>query len=488
MNRRQWLQGAASIAALAAAPGAAKVSGGPRRRVVVLGAGLAGLAAAWELHQAGHDVTVVEARTRPGGRVRTLRGGFAPGLSAEAGAMFFTPSARHVTGYADAFGLSYESLFAPARPYPRGDALYHLQGRRLRAGPGAQPDWPYELTDEEQALGPFGLLQTYLMPVLEGVDASTPMSVLAERTLAYDDVTLLELAASRGASPGALELIRNGFWFGARSEHASAASSLAADVAAFAGGQAPLAFTGGTDVLARAFSDRLGARIRYGAKVVRIAQYEGGVTVTVNTGDGQDHIPAGRAVCTLPFSVLRDTEIDPALSPSKQAVVSGLEYMSVTRVFLQMRERFWEAEGVSGSASTDRAVGEVQHHPILQMETTGARGILEAHVRWAGDPPPLEAMSEAERIDHMLDEMEAVHPGARAHFETGRSKSWQDDPYSRGAFCNYRPGEVTRWLPEAARAEGRIHFAGEHTSVLNTTMEGALESGVRAAREIDAAP
>lgn len=84
----------------------------------------------------------------------------------------------------------------------------------------------------------------------------------------------------------------------------------------------------------------------------------------------------------------------------------------------------------------------------------------------------------------VLNGMEKVHPGARDNFEGGTSVSWANDPYARGAISWFRPGEMTRWLPELARPEGRIHFAGEHTSVLAVPIEGALESGVRAARQI----
>jgi len=84
-----------------------------------------------------------------------------------------------------------------------------------------------------------------------------------------------------------------------------------------------------------------------------------------------------------------------------------------------------------------------------------------------------------------LAEMEKVHPGVGRYYEGGQAKSWQTDPWARGAYTSFRPGQVTTWLPRIVRPEGRVHFAGEHTSVFPATMEGAIESGVRAAREID---
>ncbi|MCC5871730.1 MAG: FAD-dependent oxidoreductase [Gammaproteobacteria bacterium] len=483
MKRRDFLRTSAVATSGLALPWSAALASITSRRVVILGAGLAGLAAAWELVQAGHEVVVLEAQTRPGGRVLTLREGFAPGLFAEAGAMFFTDHAQYLMRLVQHFGIPYESIFAPSLPYAHGDALFHLQGRRLRVTPDGDVDWPYELTAEERKLGPFGIVNKYLFSAFAGMDA--PVSgTLPDWLLEQDDKTLLEFAAERGASPGAQKMIRHGNWFGARSDTASAASTLTADLAAIQD-VAPLAFVGGSDVLPRAMASQLGQRIRYGAEAVRIEQGRENVEVVVRSVGRQDRVVADRVVCAIPFPVLRDIEVAPALSPAKQAVVNGLQYHCVTRVFLQMRQRFWENEGVAGNASTDLAIGEVQQQPPIRTQAQGDRAILEAHARWDGEPPALEGMAEDERLHYVLEEMAKVHPGVGRYFEGWQSKNWQGDRWARGAYSLYRPGQISSWLPEASRQEGRIHFAGEHTSIFNTTMEGAVESGVRAAREID---
>lgn len=452
--------------------------------MVVLGAGLAGLAAAWELVQSGHEVVVLEAQTRPGGRVLTLREGFAPGLTAEAGAMFFTDRFRHLMRLVQHFEIPYESIFAPSLPYARGDALFHLQGRRLRVTADSDVDWPYNLTAEERELGPFGIVNKYLLSAFAGMDDPVASGALPDWLLEHDDKTLLEFAAERGASPGAQEMIRHGGRFGARSDTASAASTLTADFAPTRD-TAPLAFVGGSDVLPRALAAELDQRIHYGAEAVRIEQDQESAQIVVRSGGRQDRVIADQVVCAIPFSVLRHIEVAPALSPAKQTVVNGLEYLSVTRSFLQMRQRFWEDEGVMGNAQTDLAIGEVQQQPLIRSQAQGDRAILEAHARWAGEPPALEGMAEEERLRYVLEEMDKVHPGVGRHYEGGQSKSWQTDRWARGAYSLYRPGQISNWLPEASRQEGRIHFAGEHTSIFNSTMEGAVESGVRAAREIE---
>ena len=93
-------------------------------------------------------------------------------------------------------------------------------------------------------------------------------------------------------------------------------------------------------------------------------------------------------------------------------------------------------------------------------------------------------MSERERIDVALDAMELLFPGRRALIEVGASKCWDEDPWARGAYAFFRPGQMRSLQPHIARPEGRIHFAGDHTSAWMGWIEGALESGLRAAREV----
>jgi monoamine oxidase len=485
MDRRGFLQTCAvATTSLVLPSGTAFSAGRPKKKVAVLGAGLAGLAAAWELVQAGHEVVVIEARTRPGGRVLTLREGFSPGLTAEAGAMSFSDSYRHLLRYVRLFQIPHEPFAAPAIRSVSGKALYHLRGKRLRAGSDGSVDWPFDLTAEERALGRSGILSKYLLSAFDGIGDPAPSYTLPDWVRPHDRKTLLELAAARGASPGAQELIRLTFWFGDPRNKASAAACLLADLSLFYRGQKAYGFPGGTDTLPLAFATRLGERIRYGTEVVRIEQGPERVEIVVKAGGLLDRVAADRAVCAIPFSVLRQIEVAPPFSPLKHEIVSGLQYDPVTRVFLQVRRRFWESEGVTGGAYTDLPIGQVQEHPIIRTGAEGDRAILEAHAR--GDAAPaLDAMPEDDRLRFVLAEMQKVHPGVGSHYEGERSKSWQDDAFARGAYASFRPGQMTSWLPEIVRPEGRIHFAGEHTSIFPATMEGAIESGIRVAREIE---
>jgi monoamine oxidase len=458
----------------------------PRKRIIVLGAGLAGLTAAWELVRSGHEVAVLEARLRPGGRVLTLREGFSPGLSAEAGAMSFSDDYRHLLHYAQLFGVPYDSLANAAVRTPGTAALFHLQGQRLPAQVDGFVDWPYDLTEEERRLGPRGILEKYLLSAFQESGAPEPPHTFPGWLRPYDRMTLLDFAAERGASPGARELIRNTFWFGGAGVRQSAAAHMLSDLSLFFRGQTAYGFPNGCDSLPLAFAARLQDRIRYGAEAIRIEQAGSQVQVVVKARGLRERYRADRVVCTLPFSVLHRIEINPAFSAAKREIIAGLQYRPVTRVFVQVRRRIWEAEGVAGDAMTDLPIGQVQKHPIFSAGSEGPRAILEAHAR--GDEAlALDAMAEADRTRFVLEEMGKVHPGIEREVEGVLSKSWFEDRWARGAHVSALPGQLADWMPEIVRPEGRVHFAGEHTSIYQGTMEGAIESGARAAWEIETA-
>lgn len=280
ITRRDFLRSTAvGLAGLAAPP---VVSGLPlelplRRRsrpkqVVVLGAGLAGLAAAFELQRAGHEVTVLEARPQAGGRVRTLRDAFGDGLYAEAGGQAFYPvEPNYAATYAQEFGLTEE----PPGPTGLGrlfyfrDSLIHPQGN--------DTEWPLELTPEERKLGLSGIRQKYITPaVSELVDLTDSSGWSAEAIERFDDVSFEGLLRSRGASPAAVELLRiaDFDYVGEGADHYSALDMLGQAYNVRAAIQRLrsrfFSIAGGNDLLPRAFAMRLGNRVRYGAAATRI--------------------------------------------------------------------------------------------------------------------------------------------------------------------------------------------------------------------------
>ncbi len=451
---------------------------GAPKRVLVVGAGLAGLSAAYELTQAGHDVTVLEARTRPGGRVHTLRDPFADGLHAEAGATRI-PNHHHFTlKYAELFGLTLDP-FEP-RDVP---SVYHVRGQRIRVTPGQKVEWPYDLTAEEHALGLNGMRQKYIWSMLSEVgDVTDPRWPSPETLKKYDQMNRSDFWRSRGASSEAVALLSVGniddrveTWstlFMLRNQALNRKLTQYYKI------------KGGNDLLPNAFASRLSEKIHYAAPVVRIEQPAQGVKATFRQAGAYHTLTGDYLICAVPFSVQKNIEVAPAFSVEKQRAIEELPYLSASKIFLQSKKRFWVDEGLSGFATTDLPVSQVWDMTYAQP---GTRGILQAfpisvHSR------RVTAMSESERINFALEHVDTIYPGMRNHFEGGVTKCWDDDEWARGASAYYKPGQFSSLLPHVARPEGRIHFAGEHTSVwIDGWMQGALESGNRVAGEVNAA-
>jgi monoamine oxidase len=486
LNRREFLRLTTLTAALSIPPLPALATPGERLRrkgkpqkVVVLGAGLAGLAAAYELTRAGHEVTVLEAQRRPGGRVLTLRAPFADGLYADVGASRFGDHHHWVLNYAKEFNLA----VAPFSPTGL-DSIDYVGGKRSRVKPDRPPDlleYPTELTSDERAMGMSGLAQKLFGEVLQDAgdpqDPGWPMGKLRQ----YDRMSFQEFVVHRGFSPGVAALLGLGYVEPDGSADYSVLMLLR-EIANSRAETKTLKIVGGTDRLPTAFASRLANQIRYGSPVLRIEHYPSRVRIIYRHGKSSQTIETDRVICTLPFSVLRHIEIAPRFSLEKHQAISEMPYGSSTRVCLQVRERFWLEQGLSGFARTDHPA-EVWHPTFDQPRP---RGILQSYFK-LGASRRLTAMSEKERIRHTIQWLDRVFPGLPKHVESGVAKCWDTDEWARGALALPGRGQMSMLVPHAARPEGRVHFAGEHTSVWGGWMEGALESGNRAAREVNTA-
>ena len=441
-----------------------------RQKVIVIGAGLAGLSAAYELRQAGHDVTILEAQTRVGGRVSTLRDFFSDGLYAELGATFISDVHDLTIKYSKLFNLE----LVPANN--KLPSVYYLRGKRY-VNKGAV-DWQLDLTAEEKRLGLDGLWGKYVSPVVAemGNPASVDWSDAPFRK--YNEITLGEFLRKRGASADAVALMNLGY----ESEFGDAFQVLRND-ALHKNQTGEFSIKGGNDQLPKAFAAKLSDKILYGCQVIKIEHDARQVRVTFLQGGAAQTMSADNLVCAVPFTLLRRIEITPKLSTEKRLGIEQMPYLSVSRVFLQSRKRFWINEGTSGVAATDLTSMKLRHATMIQ---SGRRGILNSYNE-GENSRRITAMSEPERLKTVLDDIEKIYPGMRENYEGGRSKCWDEDSWSRGAFSVYDVGQMKTFVPFISRPEGRIHFAGEHTSRWTGLMQGALESGIRTAREINEA-
>jgi monoamine oxidase len=483
IDRREFIRELSmSAAALALAPriaraskrGGFKIAGQPKN-VVILGGGLAGLAAGFELKKAGHNVTILEARRFPGGRVQTIHD-FASGQYAEAGALSFPKSHEFTYGYATDFGL-------PMRPAFRFgvDSIANIRGNRFRINSSGSADIPFHLTSRERAAGVFGMIQLYLGDYIDAVGNPRKPNWPPEELRAIDSITLKQLLLNLGATDGAIDIIAASqlgiLGFGL--ESFSALDGVVTEAIA----SDPLFYeiVDGNDSLAYVLKRKVKKQFRKSSIVRRIEQNQTSVTVTYTNGDELQTITADRVICTLPFPVLKEIEISPSFSEDKQRAINELKLTPVTRTYLQFRSRVWEQGGFSGYGLTDLPIQNT-YSPTLTQE--GRSGILASYT---GGQRALDlgAMNEADRQSFVLHQMGNLFGGLDSQYDGGTSLVWQEDKFARGAFTYFEPGQMTTLLPIAQRPEGRVHFAGEHTSAWHGWMNGALESGNRAAEEVN---
>ncbi|HEV7588707.1 MAG TPA: FAD-dependent oxidoreductase, partial [Longimicrobium sp.] len=196
---------------------------------------------------------------------------------------------------------------------------------------------------------------------------------------------------------------------------------------------------------------------------------------------GRQVFAADYLVCALPFTTLRGVPVSPRFSPEKRRVIDRLRTTSVTRVYLQLRARCWDA----GEAAVPTDL-PVMHLGDATAGQPGPRAVLEAFVT-GPNARRIAAMEPGARVSFAREHAGRVHPGLERVFERGASYCWDADPWARGDYAWFAPGELRAFLPHLARPEGRVHFAGDHTSSFPGWMQGALASGRRAADEVHAA-
>ncbi len=468
LSRRSTLKllGASSLAL--SAPAFSRVA--QSAHVVVIGAGFSGLYAAMLLEGEGVKVTVLEGDTRVGGRARTMYD--LPGQP-EAGAKEIGGMYARVVSIADELSVSLTN------PIEMDSENVNLGGIKMAISLDGNL-----IDDEQWATSPHNTL-----PPLE---RRLPPNALLWSSMAKDnpiedletwldpsiqeqyDMPLSDYLNSTGISATAQRILAND----AYKEDLSQISALdvlrLVKVFEFYQRQdsTNLHIDGGTSKLPEAMANSLKGDVLLNKKVVAISQDTTGVKVSC--GDGTTH-DGTHIVCSIPFSVLRTVEIDPQPPALQKQAIDRLPYSEAMVIFFTAAP-YWEDDGLAPNTWTDGPLGLIQYLPY-HGGTFWSFSNGNAS-RW------LDGLTHEESNQAILAELTRVRPSTQGRIEVTGLHSWTSHPFSLGQYKYFAPGQIRRFADKMARPFDRVHFAGEHTAILNIGLESAMESGERAAIDI----
>jgi len=446
--------------------------------VLVAGAGLAGLSAARDLARWGAMVTVVEARERVGGRVLTARDGFASRQHAEAGGDMIDEGQQAIRDLAGELGLSLIRILR------NGWGFVTATGR----GPSTAGRGPRAAQQRPRIAG--RSVVTGWTRLAEALSDVSQRYRLAEKR--WDTPIATELARCSAArwldETGADRSLRDtvtamrGFFLADPDE-----LPLLALADQFAGEGATLGkmyrVKGGNDLLATRLADGLGDRVRAGVEVLAVSQRGTRVQVAVRHRYQTSQLSADYAVLALPATLLRRIPFTPALPVRQHEAIARLKYGRATKTLLQFPTRFWRAPGRPRAFGSPLPFGAVWEG---NEEQRGRAGILALLAGGTASDATADLVARS-GIDALVGWLDWL--GSRkTHVTASRQVRWESDVWSRGGYAAFDTSfdpSLRSWL---ALPHNRLFFAGEHTSVAwQGYMNGAVESGRRAAAEVAAA-
>jgi monoamine oxidase len=461
-------------------------------KVVILGAGVAGLSAAWELGKAGYECLVLEVRDRVGGRNWSIRRGarlemndgtrqvceFDPDMYWNAGPARIPSAHQAVLGYCQELGVALEVEINTSR------------GARLW-NPDANGGKPVEMrqahNDTRGAISELlgkAINRGALDEELTAHDKERMIAFLQ----AYGDLSP-DLVFKGSARSGYTSLPDAGDEAGVHRHPVPLSTFLDVDLwngVLFEEGfdfQATMFQpVGGMDRIPVAFADKLGPAVRLNSEVTAIRRRNKGVTIayTDKPSGKQATVEADYCIVTIPLKVLET--IDNDFAATHRAAITGIEYGNAIKIAWQSR-RFWEIDdNVYGGISWVKAPTALVWYPSDRLFSQ--KGILLGGYVTRGDVDALAALPLQQQFDLSRTAIEGLHPGHGHELEKPMAIAWSKVPYTLGIAARYATDDDPNYAVLSA-SDGPFYFAGEHLSHVGAWQEGAILSARRAINMLD---
>ncbi len=474
----------------------------PVQTVAVIGAGVSGLLAARLLAEAGHKVAIYEANTAIGGRVKTIRAPFEHGQSGEAGAMRMPTSYQLLLHLIKEHGLKMHEFI---NHDTKGNNFIVVNGVKVRTKQYQDdPDilnWPMD--DSEKGKTADRLWQEAIRSLIDTVNKDG-IDGWIEVVKKYGHYSVYEFLKQEAKySAGAIEFIE--VLMNLESRSSLSLIQQVVEEIDHKSGTKYFGITGGMDLLPRSMAEKLtklGVPIHLNHRLTSIEREVGGVklrfagteqrSLQQRAGGGvwavpnPDPVEADAVILTIPFPAMRFIDVQPPFSHEKRKAIRELNYDGATKVFLQFDNRFWETEDdiFGGQTITDLANRYI-YYPSTDFGGKDG-GVMISSYTWAREARGWDSLTDELRVQNSLDVVAQIHgEHIRDHFVVGTSQSWLVDVFSFGEAAMFDPGQIQGLKGYISEPEGNVYFAGDATSLKIAWIEGAIESGIRAALEVN---
>ncbi|MFZ4451646.1 flavin monoamine oxidase family protein [Salibacterium aidingense] len=454
------------------------------KKVIILGAGLAGMSAAYELTKSGYECTILEARERSGGRNWSIRGGtqsseidkdgqtsnFDDGLYLNAGPARIPQHHTTTMGYCRELGVKLEPFSnINEAAYMYNEGVGRMSGSRIR-----RREVRTDIRGYTSELLAKALDQDALDQPLTNEDQERLLSYLQQNG-GLDDNLTYKGTSSRGYStlPGVGSGSHNDpFDFSALLESQYAMN--------FSGeysiNQQPMMFqpVGGMDQIPKAFEEKVGYMITFQAEVQEIRQTEDRCRVVYKKASGKTtEVEGDFCICTIPLPVLKDIPAD--FSKEMTEAVGAINYASTGKIGLQFKRRFWEEDDhiYGGITDTNQDITQIWYP---SSDYLSQKGILVGYYNFGGSAEKFGNYSFKNREKYALEQGSKIHPQYFEDFENSFSVAWHKVKYNLGGWASYSQSDRDTSYQVLKKPDGRIYLAGEHISYYTGWMAGAFES------------